>query len=373
MEPDRRMPRRKVTVYSLLTSMILVLLLAGNFFPVFATASDDNFGMYYDTAYVPSNTSGIQASYSISTSGISCTSTSGSFAAVESVRTNGGSPDQWWLQGIVGLYCRNYPSASFWQVGTQVFDNNGNLVNACPPTCGNLATLSTSTYPSLSGTISIYYSGSAWILKMYVSQTGQNYEPSTYSSIAGTLVESTSGSNDWTSIESDPNQSGLSYTSALSWDITNPEFLVAGGWETWNTGSSGSCSLDAYVADQPNTPSTNTLAVQKISNDGVNVYYYGANPPSNNGNTISWSIASSYYLTMGVNGGGTVSPSSGNQNCDSSVSITGSPGAGDQFCYWTGSGSGSYTGSNNPASVTMNAAITETAVMKSTCPQFPSG
>ncbi len=45
------------------------------------------------------------------------------------------------------------------------------------------------------------------------------------------------------------------------------------------------------------------------------------------------------------------------------VTTPASGGAGIQYAFngWTGSGTGSYTGSNNPGSVTMNAAITETA------------
>ncbi len=331
--------------------------------------------MRYDGGYVPSGTTGIQMSYSISTSGLSCTSTAGSIAAINSVRTNGGSPDHWWLQDIIGYYCGNYPSAAYWEIGTQVFDNSGSLVNACPPTCGDLATLSTSTYSSLSGTISVYYSGSAWILNVYVSQTGLNYQDSTYSSIQGTGVDGSSNAQDSATVETDPYQSGLHYTSSFAWDVTNPEFYVAGGWQTWDSGSSGSCSLDAYVMWSPLNQTENTLAVQKLSNDGVSVYEYGSSPPNNQGTTFTWTIASSYYLTMTAagTGTGTVSPSSGNQNCDSGVSISASPGSGYLFCNWVGTGSGSYTGTSNSATVTMNSAISETAYFRATCPMVPTG
>jgi uncharacterized repeat protein (TIGR02543 family) len=72
-----------------------------------------------------------------------------------------------------------------------------------------------------------------------------------------------------------------------------------------------------------------------------------------------------YPLTMSTNYG-TVSPASGMYDAGSTVTITATPpaaGPGEQYVFlgWTGSGVGSYTGLDNPASVTMNDAITETA------------
>jgi hypothetical protein len=344
----------------------MTVVLIANPLPAFATGSDDLFGMYYDGGYVPSGTQGIQISYSISTTSISCSSSAGWASAIDSVRTNGGSPDEWWLQAGVGYKCFSYPGAAYWEISTEYWDNNGGKHDV------SIANLSTSTYPSLSGTISEYYNGANWILKTYVSQNSQTYMY-TFSSAQGTYVDGSGGTNDWTNIETDASQTGLSIVASFSWDLTNPEYYVSGGWMAWNYGSSGSCSLESYVAFQPYTPATNKIAVQKIANDGVNIYYYGASPPNNNGNTLTWSIASTYYLTMGVAGSGTVSPSSGNKNCDSGVSISASPGSGYLFCYWTGTGSGSYTGASNPVTVTMNAAVSETATFRTTCPMIIPG
>jgi hypothetical protein len=60
--------------------------------------------------------------------------------------------------------------------------------------------------------------------------------------------------------------------------------------------------------------------------------------------------------------GGTVSPSSGFRNAGSVVAITATQDPGFTFTGWNGSGSGSYTGPNNPASVTMNGPIVETGL-----------
>jgi hypothetical protein len=68
-----------------------------------------------------------------------------------------------------------------------------------------------------------------------------------------------------------------------------------------------------------------------------------------------------YYLTMSAGTGGKVSPSSGWRNSGTAVSISATPVSGYIFTHWTGSGTGSYTGSANPTSITMRGPITETA------------
>ena len=77
--------------------------------------------------------------------------------------------------------------------------------------------------------------------------------------------------------------------------------------------------------------------------------------------TYTASFTTQHMLTMSAGAGGSVSPSSGFRNAGSVVSISATPSAGFGFGGWTGSGSGSYSGANNPASVTMNGPITETA------------
>ena len=252
-------------------------------------SKDDNFGMYYDGGYVPSGTQGIKVSYSISTTGVSCSSQAGSVAAVDSVRTNGGSPEEWWLQMMIGFYCYNYPSSAYWQVGTQVFNTTGGMVHTCPPTCGNLVTLSISTYPALSGTIDIHYTGSVWAFNLYVSQTGHTYSTSSYSSIQGTKVDGSAGSNDWTEVETDNLQSGISFSSSFAWTMNNPLFYNGGVWQNWNVISNNQYFLKVYAGWNPTTLA-NKLAVKQITSFGVQVYYYGSNPPNNNGQVFSWYV-----------------------------------------------------------------------------------
>jgi hypothetical protein len=77
--------------------------------------------------------------------------------------------------------------------------------------------------------------------------------------------------------------------------------------------------------------------------------------------TYSATFRTQYYLTMAHGTGGNVRPTSGWRNSGTTVSISGTPANGYSFTNWTGSGTGSYSGTNNPGSITMNGPITETA------------
>ncbi len=66
-------------------------------------------------------------------------------------------------------------------------------------------------------------------------------------------------------------------------------------------------------------------------------------------------------LTMDVIGGGSVFPETSRQTLLTDVTIAAVPALGWEFAYWLGTGVGSYSGGNNPATVTMNEPITQTA------------
>ena len=70
-----------------------------------------------------------------------------------------------------------------------------------------------------------------------------------------------------------------------------------------------------------------------------------------------------YFLTMAHGIGGTVSPASGWKNAGVAVSINAMPANGYHFANWSGSGAGSFSGTTNPASITMGGPITETATL----------
>jgi len=66
-----------------------------------------------------------------------------------------------------------------------------------------------------------------------------------------------------------------------------------------------------------------------------------------------------YFLTMSAGPGGAVQPASGWHNAGASVVIKAKANSGFTFVGWVGSGTGSYTGTNNPGSIIMGGPITE--------------
>ena len=68
-----------------------------------------------------------------------------------------------------------------------------------------------------------------------------------------------------------------------------------------------------------------------------------------------------YLLTMDWTPGGGVQPGTSWYDAGSVVPITATPGVGSSFVNWTGTGPGGFSGTNNPASVTMMGPITELA------------
>ncbi|SPE60417.1 conserved exported hypothetical protein [Verrucomicrobia bacterium] len=76
---------------------------------------------------------------------------------------------------------------------------------------------------------------------------------------------------------------------------------------------------------------------------------------------VAASFQTQYFLDLTTTNGGAINPPSGYYNAGSNVTLTASPALGDTFLGWTGSGPGSFTGTNNPATVTMSGPLSETA------------
>ncbi|MGI0100383.1 MAG: InlB B-repeat-containing protein [Candidatus Micrarchaeaceae archaeon] len=79
--------------------------------------------------------------------------------------------------------------------------------------------------------------------------------------------------------------------------------------------------------------------------------------------TVTASYNTQYYLTTlsSPSTGGTASPASGWYNSGSSVGISESPSLGYTFTGWTGSGTGSYSGSAASTTITISSPVSETA------------
>ena len=77
--------------------------------------------------------------------------------------------------------------------------------------------------------------------------------------------------------------------------------------------------------------------------------------------TYTANFTTQYWLAVTAGAGGTVGPLSGYYNSGQTVALSATPSPGYVFTGWTGTGSGSYNGTNAGGQVTMNGPITETA------------
>src|SRR4029078_9505227 len=122
---------------------------------------------------------------------------------------------------------------------------------------------------------------------------------------------------------------------------------------SWSSGSSHTIST---TSPQEGTAGTR-FAWANWSDGGA--ISHTVSPSSNS--TFTANFTTQHFLTMNAGPGGTVAPSSGWFNSGQVVSISASPASGFSFNVWNGSGSGSFSGSSNPANINMNGPITETA------------
>src|SRR6266403_3022591 len=143
---------------------------------------------------------------------------------------------------------------------------------------------------------------------------------------------------------------------------TNPtgrSFKVDGTTYTaTKTFSWGAGSLHTIATTSPQSAGTGVRYVWTSWSDGGAISHNVA-PTTNK--TYTANFTKQYYLTMKAGTGGTVSPASAWKNSGATVSISATPATGYHFTSWTGTGTGSYSGTNNPSSITMGGPITETA------------
>ncbi|MCX6924041.1 MAG: hypothetical protein NT154_12655, partial [Verrucomicrobia bacterium] len=127
---------------------------------------------------------------------------------------------------------------------------------------------------------------------------------------------------------------------------------------TWASGSA-----HTIVTTSPQSGATGTQHVWSSWSDG-GAMSHTVGPTANA--TYTANFATQYLLTMSAGTGGTVAPASGWQNNGASMGIGAMSTTGYAFSGWTGTGSGSYSGLSNPASVTMSGPISETASFTNT-------
>lgn len=149
------------------------------------------------------------------------------------------------------------------------------------------------------------------------------------------------------------------------------------------TGGGSGYSAPKFQANQFSSSSTVSMTTTPTKDwfDYGSSWVAGPNPLTGSTSSERWftthsttgTIASSstrvfnyryqFYLTMQVtpSGAGSVSPSSGWRTPKLSLVIIATAKTGHKFLSWTGTGTGSYTGTSRSKTITMNSPITETA------------
>jgi Alpha-1,3-glucanase catalytic domain D1/Alpha-1,3-glucanase catalytic domain D2/Divergent InlB B-repeat domain len=151
-------------------------------------------------------------------------------------------------------------------------------------------------------------------------------------------------------------------------------FLTQITVQTSPAGRSFTVDATAYASAQTfnwTAGSPHTIAVNSPQSGGTGVLHawnswsdggaisHAITP--NSSATYTANFTTRYFVTMSAGAGGNASPASDWFDSGTPVNLSATPSNGYSFSGWTGSGSGSYSGSNNPASIVATAPITEVA------------
>src|SRR5207248_2221418 len=209
------------------------------------------------------------------------------------------------------------------------------------------------------------WKNSGTIVSIHATPTNNNQVSYSFSGWTGRGSGSYSGMNNPTSITMNgPITENASFTQ-------NPVRVTV---QTNHAGLSFSVDGTTYTAAQTfswDPGSSHTIATTSPQSGGTGVRYVWKNwsgsgaishsvAPTTN-KTYTANFGTQYYLTMSHNTGGTVIPVSGWKASGATISISATPSSLYHFTNWTGAGTGSYSGTNNPASIAMGGPITETA------------
>ena len=148
-------------------------------------------------------------------------------------------------------------------------------------------------------------------------------------------------------IQSNPEGRSVSIDGAPA--VTTPQVM------NWAPGS-----VHTIATTSPQTGSAGTQFIWSSWSDGGAISHSITAPAVNT--TYTANFTTQFLLTTNAGTGGSVLPASGYFNSGQVVQISAQASPGFSFTGWTGTGTGSFSGFTNPASVTMNGPITETAV-----------
>ena len=157
----------------------------------------------------------------------------------------------------------------------------------------------------------------------------------------------------------DQTMQALSYSVVNGGTPTNPTFTAN------QFGSSAPTTVTtsplSYWFDAGSSWSVTTITLGPTGEQWVTVFGRGTSGTLSNWETFAFMLDHQYYLTMTAGADGTVKPASGWKNAGQSYSISATPNTGYKFMSWTGTGTGSFTGTIASATIMMNSPITETA------------
>jgi hypothetical protein len=263
------------------------------------------------------------------------------------------------VANLNGIACAD--SADCWGVGNYRIDVNGFDMNhtLIETLTTNPVIITTSASPIRGGTTSggsTYVSGSSvtvnaaantgyiftsWTENGSVVSTSASY---TFTATSDHTLVANFGANMQVTVQTNP--------AGLTFSVDGTSYASAQTF-SWQPGSSHTIATTSLQSG-----GTGVQYVWMNWSDGGAISHFVA-PTTNKIYTATFSTQ--YYLTMSPGTGGTVSPASGWKNSGSTISIHAMPASGYSFTNWTGSGTGSYSGTNNPASITMGGPITENA------------
>jgi parallel beta-helix repeat protein len=191
---------------------------------------------------------------------------------------------------------------------------------------------------------SVSYTFSNWTGSGTGSYSGTNNPASI--TMSGPITETAAFTQNPVQVTVQINPAGLSFT------VDGTAYTAAQTF-SWAPGSSHTIATTS--------PQSGGTGIRYVWNSwsGGGAISHTVTPTKNT--TYTAKFTTQYYLTMSHGTGGTVSPSSGWRNSGATLSISATPATGYSFTNWTGTGTGSYSGTNNPSSVTMGGPITETA------------
>ena len=276
-----------------------------------------------------------------------------------------------WTQGSTHTIATSSPQAG----GTGIqyvwksWSDSGQISHTIAPTSSNTYTANFTTQYYLTmthGTGGTLTPSSGWKNSgSAVSITANAASGYTFGNWTGTGTVSYSGTN---------NPASITMNGPISENASFIQNQVQITVQTNPVGRSFSVDGASYTSSQSfswNPGSNHTIATTSPQTPGAGVQYIWKNWSDNGtlshtvtptaSKTYTANFTTQYYLTMTQGTGGTVTPKSGWQNSGAVVSITAKPANGYTFSNWTGTGTGSYSGTSNRASITMGGPVTETA------------